>query len=88
MDKAVEDLTTIYVPEFAALLAGATGLPEDTLAELIAHHVVSTKAVVDAQAAGDAAAVAAADVEAARHMQQIGDPLAAAIVAALPEAFA
>jgi hypothetical protein len=32
--------------------------------------------------------VAAADVEAARHMQQIGDPLAAAIVAALPKAFA
>jgi hypothetical protein len=88
MDRAVEDLTTIYVPQFAALLAGATGLPEESLAELITHHVVSTKAVVDAQASGDDGAAAAADVEAARHMRQIGDPLAAAIVDVLPEAFA
>ena len=86
-DKAVQDLTTIYVPEFAAFLAGATGLPEDVLATLITDHVVQTKAVVDAQAGDDAEAAAAADQTAAQHMQMIGDPLAAAIVAALPESF-
>jgi hypothetical protein len=86
-DKAVEDLTTTYVPQFAAFLAGATGLPEDVLASLITDHVVQTKAVVDAQAGDDAEAAAAADQLAAQHMQMIGDPLAAAIVAALPESF-
>jgi hypothetical protein len=86
-DKAVEDLTTIYVPQFASFLAGATGLPEDVLTDLITDHVVQTKAVVDAQAGDDAEAAAAADQQAAQHMQMIGDPLAAAIVAALPESF-
>ncbi|MEO7296569.1 MAG: hypothetical protein ABIZ57_10520, partial [Candidatus Limnocylindria bacterium] len=52
-DGAVEDLTTIYVPEFSAFLAGATGLPEDAIAGLVTDHVLQTKAVVDAQAAGD-----------------------------------
>jgi hypothetical protein len=86
-DKAVEDLTTIYVPEFSAFLAGATGLPEDTLAELITEHVLTTKAVVDAQGSGDAAAAAEADRTAAMHMRMMGDPLAQAIVAAMPDAF-
>ena len=48
-DQAVEDLTMVYVPEFSAFLAGATGLPEDALAELITEHVLTTKAIVDAQ---------------------------------------
>jgi hypothetical protein len=86
-DKAVEDLTTVYVPEFSAFLAGATGLPEDALAELITEHVLTTAAVVDAQGAGDAAAAADADREAAMHMRMLGDPLADAIVAAQPESF-
>jgi hypothetical protein len=86
-DQAVQDLTTKYVPGFASFLAGATGLPQDTLAQLITDHVLTTKAVVDAQAGDDAEATAAADELAARHMQMIGDPLAAAIVAAKPEAF-
>ncbi len=86
-DKAVTDLTTSYVPQFAAFLAGATSLSEDGLAALITDHVLTTKAVVDAQAGGDATAAAAADLLAAQHMQMIGDPLAAAIVAALPDSF-
>jgi len=86
--KAVSDLTTIYVPQFAAFLAGATGLPQDTLTSLIADHVTTTAAVVDAQGAGDAAAAAQADRTAAMHMRMIGDPLAAAIVAAKPDVFA
>ena len=86
-DQAVEDLTTVYVPEFSAFLAGATGLPEDALAELITEHVLTTKAIVDAQGSGDAAAAADADREAAMHMRMLADPLAEAIVAALPESF-
>jgi hypothetical protein len=87
IDQAVEDLTTVYVPEFSAFLAGATGLPEDALAELITEHVLTTAAVVDAQGTGDAAAAADADRSAAQHMRMLGDPLAEAIVAAQPESF-
>jgi hypothetical protein len=85
--QAVEDLTTVYVPEFSAFLAGATGLPEDALADLITEHVLTTAAIVDAQGAGDAAAAADADRSAAQHMRMLGDPLAEAIVAAQPESF-
>ena len=87
-DKAVQDLTTVYVPAFADFLAGATDLPKDVLTTLITDHVLTTKAVVDAQFTEDWTAAAAADREAAQHMQMIGDPLAAAIVAKLPEKFA
>jgi hypothetical protein len=87
MDQAVSDLTTIYVPDFAAFLAGATGLPEDALTDLITDHVLTTKAIVDAQGAGDAAAAAEADRTAAMHMRMIGDPLAQAIVDAMPDKF-
>jgi hypothetical protein len=87
MDKAVQDLTTVYVPQFAAFLAGATGLPEDTLTSLITDHVLTTKAIVDAQGAGDAAGAATADRTAAMHMRMIGDPLAQAIVNAMPDKF-
>ncbi|MCY7419378.1 MAG: hypothetical protein LH650_12980 [Chloroflexi bacterium] len=86
-DQAVSDLTTIYVPQFAQFLSGATGIPVDALTTLITDHVLTTKAVVDAQAGTDAAAAAAADLLAAQHMQMIGDPLAAAIVASLPASF-
>jgi len=41
-EGAVEDLTTIYVPEFSAFLAGATGLPEDAIAGLVTDHVLQT----------------------------------------------
>ena len=86
-DKAVQDLTTVYVPQFAAFLASATDLPEDALVEHTTEHVVTTKAIVDAQDSGDAAAAATADREAAQHMRMIGDPLAAAIVAKVPASF-
>jgi hypothetical protein len=86
-EKAVSDLTTIYVPEFSAFLAGATGLPEDALAEAITEHVLTTAAIVDAQGAGDAAAAAEADRTAGMHMRMLGDTLAPAIVASQPESF-
>ncbi len=86
-DGAVNDLTTIYVPEFSAFLAGATGLPEDAITPLVTDHVLQTTAVVDAQESGDLTAAAAADRAAAMHMRMIGDALAPAIVESQPEAF-
>ena len=87
MDKAVQDLTTVYVPQFAEFLAGATDLPVDALSSLTTEHVLTTKAIVDAQGAGDVAGTATADRTAAQHMQMLADPLAKAIVAKLPEKF-
>ena len=87
-DKAVQDLTTVYLPQFADFLAGATDLPKDALTDLIQEHVLTTKAVVDAQAKGDWTAAAAADRTAGQHMEMIGDPLAKAIVAKLADKFA
>ena len=86
-DKAVQDLTTVYIPQFAMFLAGATGLPQDALESLLTDHVLTTKAIVDAQGAGDVKAAAAADRMAAQHMEMIADPLAAGIVAKLPAKF-
>jgi hypothetical protein len=87
MDKAVQDLTTVYVPQFATFLAGATDLPNDALVALITEHVLTTKAIVDAQGAGKVEDAAKADRMAAQHMEMIADPLAAAIVAKLPDTF-
>ena len=86
-DKAVQDLTTVYVPAFAEFIAAATDLPNDAVTDLTSEHVVTTKAVVDAQAGKDAMAAATADETAARHMEMIADPLAAAIVKKLPAKF-
>jgi hypothetical protein len=85
--QAMDDLNNVYVPDFAAFLAGATGLPQDDLAALTADHVATTERVIDAQAGTDATDTAQADRTAAMHMRMIGDPLAAAIVAAKPDSF-
>jgi hypothetical protein len=87
MDTAVSDLTTMYLPQFADFLATATGLPNDALTALIKEHVLTTKAVVDAQGTKDYAAASKADQKAGRHMEMIGDPLAKAIVAKVPDKF-
>jgi hypothetical protein len=65
----------------------STTRTQDALADLITEHVLTTKAVVDAQASGDAAAAADADRSAAQHMNMLADPLASAIVAKLPDQF-
>jgi hypothetical protein len=87
-DKAVSDLTTVYLPQFVDFLAGATDLPKDVLTDLVKEHILTTKAIVDGQAKGDWKAAAAADRTAGQHMEMIGDPLAKAIVAKLPDKFA
>lgn len=78
---AVSDLTTKYIPDFANFLHGATGdlLPVETLKTLIGAHVNMTKAVVDFQGDNKPADAAKADLEGAQAMEDIGDPLAAAI---------
>ena len=67
---------------------GTADLPKDALTALITDHVLTTKAIVDAQATEDWTAASAADLEAGDHMQMLADPLAKAIVAKLPEKFA
>jgi hypothetical protein len=86
-DKAVSDLTTVYVPQFSEFIAGATGLDKTAVANLTMEHVVTTKNVVDAQGAKDVQGAAKDDRLAAQHMEMIADPLASAIVAKLPQKF-
>jgi hypothetical protein len=85
--QAVKDLTETFVPDFAKFIGGATALPTKAVSDLTTQHVLATKAVVDAQAGSDVTKAAAADREAGQHMQMIGDPLSAAIVAKLPAKF-
>lgn len=77
-DLAVSNLTTKYVPEFTALVASATGLPATAVQSLVTEHVLSTKAIVDAQGAKDWTKAYAAIRTAFAHMHLLGDPLAKA----------
>jgi hypothetical protein len=83
-DKAVADLIG-YTQDFGAFLAAANpNLPKDVVAELVKHHVVTLKGVIDPQAAGDQAKAFTALRTAAGHMAMIGDPLAGAIAKQFP----
>ena len=54
-DKAVADLVA-YTEDFGAFLASANpNLPKDVVADLVKHHVLTLKDVIDPQAAGDQA---------------------------------
>jgi hypothetical protein len=86
-DRAVQNLTAVYIPQFSDFIAGATGLAPQAVADLTKTHVLTTKDIVDAQGAKDWKGTATKDRAAAQHMQMIGDPLAAAIVAKLPQKF-
>jgi len=86
-DKAVSDLVA-YSQDFGAFLASANpNLPKSVVADLVKHHVVTLKSVVDAQAAKDYAKAYAGERTAAGHMQQIADPLAEAIVKQFPDRY-
>jgi hypothetical protein len=83
-DQAVADLVQ-YTQDFGAFLASANpNLPKDAVAGLVRTHVLTLKAVVDAQATGDAPNAYRAIREAAAHMQMIADPLADAIARQFP----
>ena len=83
-DRAVGDLVG-YTQDFGAFLSGANpNLPKPVVADLVKHHVLTLKAVIDAQAAQEPDRVFSALRTGAGHMQMIGDPLAGAIVKQFP----
>jgi hypothetical protein len=87
-DQAVAALLG-YTQDFAAFLSSANpNLPKDAVAGLVKTHVLTLKAVIDAQAMKDASKAYLALREAAAHMQMIADPLADAIARQFPERFA
>jgi hypothetical protein len=87
-DKAVGDLVS-YTQDFGAFLSSANPhLPKSVVADLVKHHVVTLKDVIDAQASKDPARAYTALRSAAGHMQMIADPLAEAIVKQFPDKFA
>ena len=84
-DRAVSDLVG-YTQDFGAFLAGANpNLPKGVVADLVKHHVLTLKAVIDAQSARDQDRVFTALRTGAGHMQMIADPLAGAIVKQFPD---
>jgi hypothetical protein len=86
-DRAVSELVA-YTQDFGAFLAGANpNLPKAVVADLVKHHVVTLKDVIDAQAAKDPARAFTAERTGAAHAQMIADPLAEAIVTQFPERF-
>ena len=86
-DRAVSDLID-YTQDFGAFLSGANpNLPKAVVADLVKHHVVTLKNVIDAQAAKDHARAFVAERTGAGHMQMIADPLAEAIVQQFPDRF-
>lgn len=86
-DKAVSDLIG-YTGDFGAFLSAANpNLPKNVVAELVKHHVVTLKDVIDAQARKDQVTAYTAIRTAATHMHMIADPLADAIVKQFPDKF-
>jgi len=86
-DQAVSELIQ-YTQDFGAFLSAASPkLPKAVVANLVKHHVVTLKAVIDAQAAKDPARAYTAVRTAAAHMQMIADPLAETIVKQFPAKF-
>jgi hypothetical protein len=83
--KAVNDLLA-YTQDFG-LQAANPNLPKQVVADLVKHHVIMLKSVVDAQAAKDQAGAYTAMRAAAGHMQMIADPLAVAIVKQFPDRY-
>ena len=85
-DKAVADLGT-YITDFAAFLAGPTGLPEEALAASLNDHVGQLKSQLDSYAEGDHETAATLTREAYAHMFMTGAVLADGIIASSPDAF-
>jgi hypothetical protein len=83
-DKAVADLVQ-YTEDFGAVPSSANpNLPKHAVADLVKTHVLTLKAVIDAQAAHDDAKAYLALRQAAGHMAMIANPLADAIVKQFP----
>jgi len=76
-----------YVKRGAFLAAANPNLPRAVVADLVKHHVVTLKEVIDVQAAGDQTKAWKSVRTAAGHMAKIADPLAAAITKQFPQKF-
>jgi hypothetical protein len=86
-DRAVGELIG-YTQDFGAFLSAANpNLPKSVVADLVKHHVLTLKAVIDAQVAKDQEKAFMALRTGAGHMQMIADPLAEAVVRQFPETF-
>ena len=87
-DAAVNELIQ-YTQDFGAFLSAASPkLPKSVVADLVKHHVVTLKDVIDVQATGDQAKAWKSVRIAAGHMGKIADPLAAAIAKQFPQRYA
>jgi hypothetical protein len=87
-EKAVADLVQ-YTKDFGAFMHPASpALSANVVAKLVKTHVLTLKAVVDAQAAKNWPQADFDIRTAASHMQMIADPLAEAIVNQFPKKFA
>jgi hypothetical protein len=77
-----------YTDELGNFLASANPhLGRSAVADLVKHHILTLKEVIDAQAAGDAPRAYRSLRTAAGHMQGIATPLAQAIVKQFPDKF-
>jgi hypothetical protein len=86
-DKAVGELMQ-YTKDFGAFLNSANpSLPQDAVADLVKHHAVTLKAVIDAQAAGNQVEAYTALRTAYNHMAMIAEALAQGIVKQFPKKF-
>jgi hypothetical protein len=86
-DKAVGDLMQ-YTKDFGAFLNSANpNLPQDAVADLVKHHAVTLKAVIDAQAKGDQTRAYTELRTAYNHMAAIAEALAQGIVMQFPKKF-
>lgn len=79
---------TAYSREFGAFINAATKtLPTEAVQQLVLEHVLTLKAVIDAQKAGNQPAVYTGLRRALGHMGRLADPLADAIVRQFPDRF-
>ncbi len=86
-NEAVQNLME-YTKDFGAFLHSASpSLPADAVAELVKEHVITFKAVIDAQAAGKESKAFTNLRKAVAHMQNIADAHAEAIVKQFPDKF-
>lgn len=86
-EKAVNDLLG-YADDFGAFMNSANpDLPKEAVAKMVRKHVVTLKAVIDAQAERNWMEAHAAQREAYAHMSGMAEALADAIVQQFPEAF-
>lgn len=77
-NKQVDNLLA-YAATIGTVIGSATGLPAETVEELVVMHITSLKTVIDAQADGDLERAGRALREAYAHMDMIAAPLADAI---------